>query len=286
MKSANPIRHPYRGSGRDRPLAVPLPPEPMPMLQHGRLLKRWRYVSVWSPELSLCAGSVTVGLVRQEFWAVWDRGRGVMHENTRLLATGRVRLPPRWVLVRDGDVRIDVELDEREGESFEVLTPVGSAYTWTRKQVVRAQGTVRLGSERLRVEVVALIDDNAGYHPRHTLWRWSGGAGVDTGGRAVAWSVIVGLNDSPQESERSLWVEGESAREVGPVEIADDLSRVVFADGGQVRFTQEAVRARRDNLLLLRSSYRQPFGSFKGTLPGGIELREGYGVMEFHEAWW
>jgi hypothetical protein len=28
--------------------------------------------------------------------------------------------------------------------------------------------------------------------------------------------------------------------------------------------------------------YRQPFGRFEGMLLGGIQLAEGYGVMEFH----
>ena len=40
------------------------------------------------------------------------------------------------------------------------------------------------------------------------------------------------------------------------------------------------------NLLLMRSDYRQPFGTFAGTLPGGIELAEGYGVMEQHDVRW
>ena len=40
------------------------------------------------------------------------------------------------------------------------------------------------------------------------------------------------------------------------------------------------------NLLLLRSDYRQPFGVFSGTLPGGLELAEGYGVMEQHDVHW
>src|SRR2546421_138933 len=45
-------------------------------------------------------------------------------------------------------------------------------------------------------------------------------------------------------------------------------------------------RAGRDSLLLVRSVYRQPFGTFSGELPGGVALAEGYGVMEEHEAWW
>jgi hypothetical protein len=36
----------------------------------------------------------------------------------------------------------------------------------------------------------------------------------------------------------------------------------------------------------MRSDYRQPFGTFAGTLPGGIELAEGYGVMEEHDVRW
>jgi hypothetical protein len=46
------------------------------------------------------------------------------------------------------------------------------------------------------------------------------------------------------------------------------------------------VRARRDNLLLVRSDYRQPFGTFSGALPPGLELASGFGVMEWHDARW
>ena len=60
-----------------------------------------------------------------------------------------------------------------------------------------------------------------------------------------------------------------------------DLSRV-----GDLRFTPEAVRARNENRLLVRSRYRQPFGTFAGELPGGLAVTEGYGVMEEHDAHW
>ena len=40
-------------------------------------------------------------------------------------------------------------------------------------------------------------------------------------------------------------------------------------------------------MVLVRSSYRQPFGTYAGELPGGLgTLAEGFGVMERHEAWW
>ena len=88
------------------------------------------------------------------------------------------------------------------------------------------------------------------------------------------------MNDPPEASERTVWLDGEP-REPGPSTFAEDLRSV---DG--LRFRPEAVRERRDNLLLIRSSYRQPFGTFSGELPGGLRLAEGYGVMEEHEAIW
>lgn len=273
---------PYRGDGGDRPQGIPLPPDDMPWLRAGRLLKRWRYVSIWSSDLSICAANVWVGPVRQEFWAVWDRANRQLWERTRLRPCC-VTLSPGRVLVHDGAISIDVTLDEQDG--FEVVVPHGGAYTWTRKQMVRAHGSVRLPTGERRVEAMTLIDDNAGYHPRHTRWRWSGGAGHDTQGRSVAWSVIVGLNDPRHNSERTVWVDG-VAQEVGTVSFADDLSFFAFRDGAVVQFQEEAARSRRDNLLLVRSAYRQPFGTFSGTLPGGIQLREAYGVMEWHEAVW
>ncbi len=150
---------------------------------------------------------------------------------------------------------------------------------------MRAHGLARIGEQTLTVDATALIDDNAGYHRRHTAWHWSGGAGTAVDGRAVAWSVIVGLNDSIHNSERTVWIDG-VPQEVEPVRFADDLSTVQFATGEMLEFGEEAVRQRRDNLLLIRSRYRQPFGTFRGTLPGGVVLREAYGVMEEHNAVW
>jgi hypothetical protein len=61
---------------------------------------------------------------------------------------------------------------------------------------------------------------------------------------------------------------------------------VAFAEGGELHFRAEAERVRRENTLLVRSSYRQPFGTFAGVLPGGIVLAHGFGVMEEHDVRW
>jgi hypothetical protein len=70
------------------------------------------------------------------------------------------------------------------------------------------------------------------------------------------------------------------------VRFAAELGGVAFAEGGALTFAGEATRAREDNLILFRSSYEQPFGTFSGMLPHAGELAEGFGVMERHDVVW
>jgi hypothetical protein len=273
---------PYRGTfGDPRPAqlaAIALPPLNMPSRLRLRPLKAWRYVGVFGPNLMLCLGRVRVGRAYQSFWAVWDREAHRLHERTTI-GRGEVQFAPGRARVLGRDVRVELHLEEVPG--VETICPAGQSYGWTRKQGgVRATGTVELDGIRRELDAGAVIDDTAAYYPRHTHWRWSAGVGIATDGRALAWNLVAGVNDPPIGSERTVWVDGH-AREVGPCDFAQDLSGV---DG--LRFQAEATRERRENLLLIRSSYRQPFGTFSGELPGGIELAEGYGVMEEQEAWW
>jgi hypothetical protein len=140
------------------------------------------------------------------------------------------------------------------------------------------EGVATIGSRRIEISADGLLDESAGRHARHTAWRWSAGAGVAQSGAAVTWNLVAGLHDGAV-SERTVWVDGEP-HPVGPVEF-DGLAGV-----GDLRFTAEAARARRDNLLVIASDYEQPFGTFTGALPVAGELREGWGVMERHEARW
>ena len=118
------------------------------------------------------------------------------------------------------------------------------------------------------LDALAVIDDSAGYHARHTAWRWCAGVGRAEDGRSLAWNLVAGINDPPRESERTVWLGGVPV-EVGPAaQFADDSRHVETDDGVDLRFTAEAVRERRENLLLVRSAYRQPFGTFSGVLPG------------------
>lgn len=107
-----------------------------------------------------------------------------------------------------------------------------------------------------------------------------GRRGLAEDGARVGWNLVAGIHDAPDASERTVWVDGDP-HEVGPVAFAPDLSAVAG-----LRFGEWSAREDHTNLLLLRSHYRQPFGSFAGGLPGGLRLAEGYGVMEAHDVRW
>ena len=260
-----------------RQLGLTLPPARMPRWQAGRPLKRWRYVGAFGPGLGLCVGHAHIGPIPVKWWAIAEPGRP-LREGSRGIA-----LEPGSVRVKQGGVDLRLELDERE--PVETATGYGETFAWTAKQAdLAARGTLELDGRRLELDTRAVVDVSAGYHPRHTAWKWSAGVGRADDGRSVGWNLVTGIHDSPRDSERTLWVDGEP-REVDPVEF-DELAAIGFESGERLEFDGWCERTDRTNLLLMRSYYRQPFGTFKGELPGGLRLAEGYGVMEDHEVWW
>jgi hypothetical protein len=250
-----------------------------------RPLKRWRYVGVFGEELSACAARVQIGPARQSFWALHLPGRE-LRERTRLLPrASEVALAPGRLRVRDRGVELDLELAEEAG--VVALCPHGGGWVWTRKQAgIEATGTLRLdGGPPLQVRARAVVDDTSGHHDRETEWRWSAGVGEGTDGTPLAWNLVSGVNDPDHGSERAVWVAGVPS-EPPPVTFAEDLTEIACADGSTMRFAARAQRRRSDRLLVLSSDYVAPFGTFSGTLPGGIPLARGHGVMEHHRARW
>jgi hypothetical protein len=273
---------PRRGASV-REARLPIPPARMPLVRDRRPLKRWRYVGAFGPELMLCVGDAHIGPLRQRFWAAVTPGEPVL-ERTALFGSGGVRIEGSRVSVDAPELRVRLEIGESDG--VETLSRHGRSYIWTRKQGgVPVDGLVELRGRPYQVHCEGIVDDSAGYHARHTAWSWSAGVGRTSDGRRVAWNLVDGVHDDPRASERSVWLDG-SPSEVGPVAFEEDLSEIAFSEGGTLRFTEWAAREDKTNALLLRSWYRQPFGTFSGELPGGSTLAEGYGVMESHDVRW
>jgi Protein of unknown function (DUF2804) len=251
-------------------IGLPIPPERMPALHRRRPLKRWRYVGVYRPDVMLCVGDARVGAIRQRWWAV-------------ALPDGSLFEGSRGVVLGTRDVRVrgvaDLQLSRPDG--VQVVSPHGRSYVWTLKRApVHVRGTIAVDGRVFEIDGEdGFVDESAGYHARHTSWRWSAGIGRADDGRAVAWNLVDGVHDGVV-SERTVWLDGRP-EEVPAQEFAADLSRV-----GELSFTEWAARSSNRNLVVMRNRYRQPFGEFSGTLPGGVELAEGYGVMEEHDVLW
>jgi hypothetical protein len=262
---------PVRGPGV-RELALRLPPQRMAPLRAGRPLKRWRYLGVYRSDVMLCVADARVAGVPQRWWAV-ALPDGTLVEGSR----GVAELSAERAVVRDV---FELELDEPDG--VEIVSPHGRSYIWTRKHApVHVRGRVTAAGRTFELEGDdGFVDESAGYHARRTAWRWSAGIGRTDDGRAVAWNLVDGVHDAPSSSERTVWVDGEP-QEVAAQEFADDLSSV-----GGLRFREWSSRESHTNLLLMRNSYRQPFGEFSGELPCGLRLAQGYGVMEEHDVRW
>jgi Protein of unknown function (DUF2804) len=260
---------PVRGPGVRRPARRLLRP-----------FKRWRYIGVYGPEVMACVGDARVAGLPQRWWAV-ALPDGTLHERTSARRVDRAPAPG-WVLVEDRGVRIELAVEE--GEGVEVLSPHGGedGWIWTRKQAgVPVRGRIVADGHEWPLDgPLGFVDDSAGYHARHTTWRWSAGIGRARNGRALAWNLVEGVHDAPEASERTVWEDG-VPHEVPPQPFAEDLSRV-----GNLRFEEWCAREDQTRRGPFRSDYRQPFGVFSGILPGGLELESGYGVMEWHDVRW
>lgn len=254
---------PWRGPS-DPPIAV----DTLPLFRGLRPLKRWRYLGVYGPDVQMCVGIARIGVAYQAFWAVHNRKADTFRDRAAL-----------WPIVQFDDATarfdgVDVRY-ERAGDPIEVVSRHGRHPIWTRKTPVRVFGTV----DGIDVESCGLVDESAGHHARVTRWSWSAGCGTSKAGETLTWNLVAGVHDSPENSERTLWVDGVPT-EVEPVTFADDLSRV-----GDLEFHSETERSRHDRMVLIDSKYRQPFGTFTGSI-AGVELRDGYGVMERHDVRW
>jgi hypothetical protein len=258
-------------------------PASLPLFDHGQLRKRWRYVAVFSDELMLSAARAEVGPMAQSFWILWDRESRQQWAHTAPLPGSReVTFDGPGLEIDGPGLRASLELGEVA--PIEVTCPSGRSLAWTRKRVgMPIGGTVEIPGRRWDVSGRGVDDESAGHHRRHTSWLWSAGVGTSVEGRAVAWNLVEGINDPARGSERAIWIDGEPS-EPPPVSFRGSEG-IDLATGESLAFASESRHAHDDNYLLISSRYRHSFGSFSGSL-GGVELAEGLGVMEEHDALW
>lgn len=135
------------------------------------------------------------------------------------------------------------------------------------------------------------LDFSKGYPPRHTFWNWASmNATTDTG---VEFGVNL-VGDFNNSIENALWAGG-SVHQLSqatfsygrPVE--KSTWQIATLDGTlHMKFEPRGVRGEDLNALVMMSRFKQPFGTFSGTvkLDGVLHNFTGHGVVEEHFAKW
>ena len=253
----------------------------------GRPLKRWRYVGVYGADADalLRRASASAGLP-QAFWAVLGPRDGRC-ASARASAPAPSPSATARAARRDRGVAIDLALDGRRRPSRSSAATAAQYDLDAQAGRVRARGSVGSTARERRSTRAAIVDDSAGYHARaHRV----GVVAPASASRATGGGRVEPRHRRPRRrarvSERTRLGRRRAARgrpgRASPPTSRGALRRAAARCASPAR----PQRARSDNLLLFARDYRQPFGTFAGMLPGGVELREGYGVMERHRARW
>lgn len=281
--------------------------------RRGRL-RRWSYVAAADDQVAAGAAIVDLGYTVASFlWICrgdevtqWER-KGLPGRHGRVPTTtgageawfrvgaDEVRVGPDGTLrasVGDRAGRLHVDLSVSPDTPALIVVPT-AAGGWNATQKVAgeaAAGTVATPNWSHDLSGNAWRDYTVGRQDRDTRWRWAAGAGRSPHGR-VGFNLSTGMNEHAP-GENLVWWDGvpydlplDRLEPVG----AFDGPWVLSGPGWSLGFDPVGVRAADENLLVVRSQYVQPIGTFRGTLPGPdgsprpVTLE---GVTEDHRARW
>jgi len=209
------------------------------------------------------------------------------------LRLSRAAGSPAWSLsARLGrEIRLDAILrGDREPVSLCAVAAVpGGGVNCTHKTVgLPVEGTILVHGRSLSLDgSFAVLDHTSGLLPRRTEWRWASASG-----EGIGLNLVQGFNG---EKENAVWLEGQLIK-VGEATIEYPKGerlpwRVRTSDGVvDLEFVPEGARRADTNLLVAKSFYVQPVGTFRGTLrPEGrkvFTVERLVGVTEHHVAVW
>ena len=145
-------------------------------------------------------------------------------------------------------------------------------------------------------DAAILYDWSGGYMRRDTNWLWAAFSGKDATGKTPVGANFAALVNEAYFSENAFWVENSRTRVTRAI---FDLNLFepyrpwrIWDEAGTVdlSFTPEDERGEKVNAKILKTFFRQFFGTFEGSLtpPGQkpVELKNMRGLTEIHKALW
>ena len=302
---------------------------PIPAVELGRLgvrdrvarRKRWVWVVLVTDEMWLSLAIVRTGYAATAFAFVYDRaGKRMLLDETVLGPAPFARVADHFhgqgevarfamgrsllALNRRGttlDVRVklhglDVEATINESSGPPPITAIallgeGLLNATEKRALLAVRGAVRCGQREMPLAGgTAGYDYTHGLLPRHTQWRWAYALGKTEAGEPFGFNVVQGFVG---EAECAAFL----GTEVFPIaeprfdfELEEPMKTWRLTGKGiDLAFEPGAIHAQTTNLVVVKSRFVQPVGSFTGTLRvGGRDVRVAGlpGVVEDQDVLW
>ena len=285
--------------------------------------KRWHYVSIGGPRTVVAAVVVDLGWTATAWAYVFDRQARALLWNESFMglpkithrvspnpgerartvfqglnASLRIERPlgsPIWRIQGEGPggFLLDASLDATAAPAtLLAIAPIaGGVANATHKTVcLPARGEVRAGKQRIDLDDhFGALDHTAGLLARDTNWRWASASSA-----RIGLNLVEGFNGPV---ENAVWIDGQlhpAGEAIFEFDKQDHARpwRIRTRNGMvDLAFTPEGARREDKDLVVAKSWYVQPIGSFSGTVraaPGApaVEVKDLVGVTEDHLARW
>jgi hypothetical protein len=319
--------HPSTGEPAFGSYTGPLPPVELGRLGLAARVakrKRWVYASLTTDELWISLAIVRTGYAATAFAFAYDLvGKRMLVDGSVLgpafaarvasdahaqgelarfaLGKTRVVLTRRGttldVTLRMRDLVVDASMDEATGPpAITAIAPVGAPgeglLNATEKRALLAvRGRAECaGRARSLDGGLGGYDYTHGLLARHTMWRWGFGLGRAEGGERFGFNVVQGFVG---EAECAAFLGDEVVPLAEPrfhFDVASpDGPWRLEGDGLDLAFKPGAMHQENTQLVLIRSRFVQPVGTFSGTVRVGerdVRVEGLPGVVEDQDVLW
>lgn len=277
--------------------------------------KKWFWFAVTTDEVWISCAIVRTGYAASAFAFAFDLREKRMlvdrtvlgptvagtiadgpHENGSPIARFKVGRS-KIAVIRERELRIAAELD---GLSFaasidEASAPPsvaaiaklagGDGLLDATEKVALApvRGEAKVGGRAFDLaKGMAGWDYTHGLMPRHTRWNWAFGLGRATDGAPLAFNVVNGFVG---EAECAMFRDGKVEPIAEPRFVIGDDTWRLEGEGIDLTFDVGAVHRQHTNLVVVKSRFVQPVGTFRGKI-GGVEIDGLPGVVEDQDVLW
>ena len=319
------FRDPVTGEPAFGAYAGPLPKidlGPLGLRDRVARRKRWVYGAITTDEIWIAFAVVRTGYAATVFAFAYDlMGKRMLVDRTVLGPTARIaddfhaqgeiahfhlgktRVAIRRrgatldVHLRLQDLDVDASIDESDGPTaISAIARLGAPgegllNATEKRALLGVKGRARCGARELTLDGgTAGYDYTHGLLPRHTKWRWAFAQGRSVGGEPFAFNVVQGFVG---EAECAAFVGG-AALPIAEPSFHFDVEHPtkpwrLQGPGIDLVFVPGGVHAQTTKLVVIRSRFVQPVGSFAGTMRVGgrdIQVAGLPGVVEDQDVRW